>query len=90
MECQKNYALDTALLDGISATLNSGIQALKLYIHYYIDIYLKDVILALSWGEGYLCYLRFLHSSTQTIYLLNIYTSSKDVILALSWGAPKY
>ena len=29
---------------------NSCIQALKLYIHYYIDIYLKDVILVLSWG----------------------------------------
>ena len=40
----------TALLEGICATLNSHIQALKLYIYYYIDIYLKDAILALSRG----------------------------------------
>ena len=25
-------------------------EALKLYIYYYTDIYLKDVILLLSWG----------------------------------------
>ena len=35
----------------IFATLKSHIQALKLYIFYYIDIYLKDVILALSWEQ---------------------------------------
>ena len=40
----------TALLEGICATLNLHIQAPKLYIYYYIDIYLKDVILVLSWG----------------------------------------
>ena len=34
--------------EGICATLNSHIQVLKLFIHYYIDIYLKDVILTLS------------------------------------------
>ena len=37
-------------MENIWATLNSHIQALKLYIYYYIDIYLKVVILALSWG----------------------------------------
>ena len=30
------------------ATLNLHVQALKLYIYYYIDIYLKDVIYAPS------------------------------------------
>ena len=40
----------TVLLEGICAILNSHIQALKLYIYYYIDVYLKDGILALSWG----------------------------------------
>ena len=39
----------TALLEGICATLNLRIQALKLYIYYNKDIYLQDVILALSW-----------------------------------------
>ena len=36
----------TALVEGICATLNSLLQALKLYIYYYIniDIYLKDAI----------------------------------------------
>ena len=48
LECFKIYS--TALLEGISATINLCIQALKLYIYYKIDIYLKDVILALSWG----------------------------------------
>ena len=38
----------TALLEGICVTLNLHIQALKLYIYYYIDIYLKDVILTLA------------------------------------------
>ena len=32
------------------ATLNSCIRALKLYIYRYIDIYLKDNILALTLG----------------------------------------
>ena len=40
----------TALLEGICATLILHIQALILCIYYYIDIYLKDVSLALSWG----------------------------------------
>ena len=35
----------TALREGICATLKSHIQALKLYICYYIDIYLKDVFI---------------------------------------------
>ena len=34
---------------GMCATLNSCIQALKLYKYYYIDIELEDVMLALSW-----------------------------------------
>ena len=37
-------------LEGICATLNSHIQAPKQYIYYCIDIYLNNVILALSWG----------------------------------------
>ena len=40
----------TAPLRGICASFNSRIQALKLCIHYYIDIHLKDVILPLSMG----------------------------------------
>ena len=36
-------------MEGICATNSLRIQALKLYIFYYIDIYLKDVILVLSW-----------------------------------------
>ena len=36
----------TALLEGICATLNSHIQPLKLYICYFLDIFLKDAILA--------------------------------------------
>ena len=36
-----------ATLEGICASSNSNIQALKLYISYHIDIYLKDVILVL-------------------------------------------
>ena len=35
----------TALREGICATLKLPIQALKLYIYYYIDIYLKDVFI---------------------------------------------
>ena len=47
----KNFAFRfRALLEGFCATLNVCLQGLKLYIHYYIDVYLKDVILALSWG----------------------------------------
>ena len=38
------------MLEGICATLNLRFQALKLYIYYYINIYLKDVILLLPWG----------------------------------------
>ena len=38
-----------ALPEGICATLNLHIQAVKLYIYYSIDIHLKDVIFALSW-----------------------------------------
>ena len=49
LECSKLFRF-IALLEGICATLNSCIQALNLYIHYCIDIYLKDIILALSWG----------------------------------------
>ena len=37
-------------LEGICATLKLHIQALKLYIYHYVAIYLKYVILALSWG----------------------------------------
>ena len=40
----------TALLEGICATLNLFSQALELYMYYYIDIYLKDIIFALSLG----------------------------------------
>ena len=50
LECSKFRS--TAMLDGICATFNSHIQALKLYIYHYIDIYLKDVILVLSWEAG--------------------------------------
>ena len=39
-----------ALLEGICAALESRIEALKLYIHYYIDIYFKDIILVLLLG----------------------------------------
>ena len=46
-----SYFCCTDLFEGICATLNLRIQALKLYIYNYIDINLKDVILALSWGE---------------------------------------
>ena len=37
-----------ALLEGICATFNLCIQAKMLYIHYYINIYLKDVIFVQS------------------------------------------
>ena len=40
----------TALLEGICTTLNLRIQTLKIYIHYYTDVYLKEVTLALPWG----------------------------------------
>ena len=40
----------TALLADICSTYNSHIQALKLYIYYYIGIHSKNVILALRWG----------------------------------------
>ena len=40
----------TAILKGICVTLNLRIQALILYIYWYIDIYLEYVILALLWG----------------------------------------
>ena len=33
-----------ALLEGVFTSLNLRIQALKLYIHYYIDMNLKEVI----------------------------------------------
>ena len=36
------------MLGGICATLNSHILAFKPYFYYYLDIYLKDVILAIS------------------------------------------
>ena len=45
-----NFFYFTALLEGIYANLHSHIQALKLYIYQYKDIYLKHIILALSWG----------------------------------------
>ena len=48
MECK--FFSFRALRVGICATLNLCIQALKLYIYHYVDIYLKDVILELSWG----------------------------------------
>ena len=40
----------TALLEGICATSNLCLQALKQYLYYYIDIYLKDITFALYWG----------------------------------------
>ena len=40
----------TALLVGICATINLRIQAVNICIHYYIDMYLNDVMLVLSWG----------------------------------------
>ena len=42
----KNFALQPCW----RASLNLCICALKLHIYYYIDNYLKDVILVLSWG----------------------------------------
>ena len=48
LQCYKSRF--TCLLKSICATLNSRIQALKLYSYYYIVIYLEDVILALLWG----------------------------------------
>ena len=38
------------MFQGIYANLNLRIQALKLYIYYYIDLYLKDDVLVLLWG----------------------------------------
>ena len=44
------FVLMTSLPEGICVTLNLCIQALKLYIYYYLDNYLKDVISVLPCG----------------------------------------